>query len=62
MMIYMINLLLVTVLLLTTSSHWLLGYYGDYLMKSAELFMELSGRLWIWGAEGVDALRTAIGK
>ena len=62
MMIYMINLLLVTVLLLTTSSHWLVGYYGDYLMKSAELFIEICGQLWIWGAEGVKALLAVCGK
>ena len=61
MVIYMINLLLVTALLLATSSHWLLGYYGDYLMKSAELFIGLCGQLWIWGAEGMDALRTTYG-
>jgi hypothetical protein len=61
MVIYIINLMLVTALLLATSSHWLLGYYGDYLVKAAELFMEVCGQLWIWGAEGVDTLQAACG-
>jgi hypothetical protein len=62
MVIYIINLMLVTALLLATSSHWLLGYYGDYLMKSAELFIGICGQLWIFGAEGVEALLAACGK
>ena len=60
--IYIINLLLVTALLLSTSSHWLWGDYGVYLLKSAELFVELCGQLWIWGADGVDAIRGTFGR
>ena len=58
--IYLINLLIITGLLLVTSSHGLWGLYGDCLQKSAELFMELCGQIWVWGAEGVDALRSVL--
>lgn len=60
--IYLINLLIITGLLLMTSSHGLWGIYGDCLQISAELFVELCGQLWVWGSEGVDALRAALGK
>jgi len=60
--IYLINLLIITGLLLVTSSHGLWGLYGDCLQKSAELFVELCGQLWVWGAEVIDCLRAAIGK
>lgn len=60
--IYLINLLIITGLLLVTSSHGLWGQYGDCIVKSAELFVFLCGQLWVWGAEGVDALSAAIGK
>ena len=60
--IYLINLLIITGLLLGTSALGLWGLYGDCLWKSAELFIFLCGQLWVWGAEGIDALRAAIGK
>lgn len=60
--IYLINLLIVTGLLLGTSNQGLWELYGTCLGKSAELFIELCGQLWVWGAEGIDALRAAIGK
>jgi hypothetical protein len=55
--IFLINLLIITGLLLGTSRHGLWGVYGECLVKSAELFVELCGQLWVWGAEGVAALR-----
>jgi len=60
--IYLINLLIITGLLLGTSRHGLWGLYGECLVKSTELFVELCGRLWVLGTEGVDVLRTSLGK
>jgi hypothetical protein len=60
--IYLINLLIITGLLLVTSSHGLWGLYAECLEKSAELFVELCGQIWVWGAEGVYVLLAAIGK
>mgnify|MGYP000337754584 CR=1 FL=1 len=60
--IYLINLLIITGLLLGTSRHGLWGLYGECLVQSAELFVELCGQLWVWSAEGIATLRGMTGK
>ena len=60
--IYLINLLIVTGLLLVTSRRGLWELYGDSLLRSGELLVELCGQLWVWGAEGIRTLRAALGK
>jgi hypothetical protein len=60
--IYLINLLIITGLLLGTSRHGLWGLYGECLVRSAELFVELCGQLWVWSAEGIAAIRAMIVK
>lgn len=60
--IYLINLLILTGLLLGTSRHVPWGLYAESLVQSAELLVELCGELWVWGSEGIRALHEALGK
>jgi hypothetical protein len=60
--IYLINLLIITGLLLVTSSHGLWGLYGKGLRISAEDFLCGCGKLWVLGSEGIQILKAAIGK
>jgi hypothetical protein len=64
--IYLINLLILTGFLLGLCPHPRdpehSKSYIDYLRQSGELLMEICGQIWVWGEEGVDALRAAIGK
>jgi hypothetical protein len=61
MVIYLINLLILTGLLLLTSGDPLWGPYGDSLERSIEVLVILCGQIWIFSAEGVDALRKVLG-
>jgi len=62
MVIYLINLMIVTGLFLVTSRRALWGAYGDCVGKSSESLVILCGQLWVGGAEVIDALRSAFGK
>ena len=61
MVIYLINLLILTGLLLLTSGDPLWTPYGDSLERSIEVLVLLCGQLWIFSAEGVDAFRKVLG-
>jgi hypothetical protein len=67
--IYLINLLIITGLIFLTNEYANARSFYDYLRfywesvgNSADLLIFLCGQIWAWGAEGIDALRTAIGK
>jgi len=61
MVIYLINLLILTGLLLLTSGHPLWTPYGDSLERSIEVLVILCGQIWMFSAEGVDAFRKVLG-
>jgi hypothetical protein len=60
--IYLINLLIITLLLQVTSRKWLWDYYSYGLEESASLLYQACGQLWVLGSEGINALREAIRK
>ena len=61
MVIYLINLLILTGLLLLTSGDPLWAPYGDSLERSIEVLVILCGQIWMFSAEGVAALRKVLG-
>lgn len=62
MVIYLINLLILTGLLLLTGDNSAWKWYGAALEGSADVLILVCGQLWIWGGEGIDGIRSLIGK
>ena len=62
MVIYLINLLIITGLLLVTGRSSLWYDFGESLLRNAEGFVELCGRVAAWIYVWIQEFRTGLGK